>query len=129
MSFVCAAIVEIFVRMYPRQIHVAWQLPQYILLSIAEIFVSVTGLEFAYSQSPKEMKSLLQSYYLLTVSMGNVIVVVVASIPMGTLKEFPLKQVYEFAFFALLMLVGLVFHLVMAHMYKYRKIEKQATDE
>lgn len=43
LSFVCAAIVETFVRMRPHQVHVAWQIPQYVLLSVGEILVSVTG--------------------------------------------------------------------------------------
>ncbi|KAG2379295.1 hypothetical protein C9374_007434 [Naegleria lovaniensis] len=116
-SFICAGILEVFVQMYPHKVHVAWQIPQYVFLSIGEIFVSVTGLAFAYQESPKEMKSLMQAYYLLTVSVGNVIVVIVASIP---IEKTPMKQVYEFLFFALLMLGGLVFHLVMANMYKYR---------
>jgi len=120
-AFICAALVEVYVQLYPNQVHVAWQLPQYIFLSVGEILVSVTGLEFAYSQAPKEMKSLMQAYYLLTVSMGNVIVVIVASIPTTT---DPMKQVYEFFFFALLMLGGLVFHLIMAHRYTYRKLER-----
>ena len=37
-----------------------WQIPQYFLLTLGEILISVTGLEFSYSQSPLFMKSVLQ---------------------------------------------------------------------
>lgn len=62
----------------------------------------------------------MQAYYLLTVSMGNVVVVIVASIP---LPEAQFKQVYEFSFFAFLMIVALVIHLIMSRKYHYRKIK------
>ena len=35
----------------------AWQLPQLVLISFAEILVSVTGLELAYSQAPPDLRS------------------------------------------------------------------------
>ena len=34
---------------------------------------SITGLEFAYTQAPKRMKSTVMGFWLLTVSLGNVL--------------------------------------------------------
>lgn len=57
---------------------IVWLLPQYVVITAAEIMFSVTGLEFSYSQAPSSMKSVLQACWLLTVAFGNVIVVVIA---------------------------------------------------
>lgn len=48
-----------------------WQILAYFVLSIAEILVSITGLEYAYTQSPKYMKSTMTAIFYLTVSIGN----------------------------------------------------------
>ncbi|MCX7428679.1 MAG: POT family MFS transporter [Planctomycetia bacterium] len=48
-----------------------WQLLAYILLTVAEIMVSITCLEFSYTQAPKKMKSLVMGVYLLAISLGN----------------------------------------------------------
>ncbi|KAJ0070046.1 hypothetical protein NL108_000310, partial [Boleophthalmus pectinirostris] len=61
-----------------NNVHVAWQIPQYVLLTAGEVMFSITGLEFSYSQSPANMKSVLQAGWLLTVAFGNVIVLIVA---------------------------------------------------
>src|SRR5207237_7545251 len=51
--------------------NIGWQLPAYALLSAGEVMVSITGLEFAYTQAPKHMKAMLQAIYLLAASAGN----------------------------------------------------------
>ncbi|NBT60057.1 MFS transporter, partial [bacterium] len=38
-------------------VNIIWQLGPWIVLTAAEVMVSVTGLSFAYTQAPKEMKS------------------------------------------------------------------------
>jgi len=48
-------------------------LPQYVVITIGEVMNSVTGLEFSYTQSPKSLKSVVQSFWLLTVCVGNII--------------------------------------------------------
>jgi POT family proton-dependent oligopeptide transporter len=48
-----------------------WQILAYFILSAAEVLVSITGLEYAYTQSPKSMKSTMSAIWLLTVAVGN----------------------------------------------------------
>ena len=51
--------------------NIAWQLPAYALLTAGEIMVSITALEFSYTQAPKTMKSIVMALYLLSISAGN----------------------------------------------------------
>lgn len=51
-----------------------WQILAYILLAASEILVSVTCLEYAYTHSPKSMKSTMSALYLLGISVGNLLV-------------------------------------------------------
>jgi POT family proton-dependent oligopeptide transporter len=50
---------------------VGWQLLAYVVITAAEVLVSITCLEFSYTQAPPQMKSLVMSLYLLSVSLGN----------------------------------------------------------
>ena len=47
---------------------------------------SVTGLQFAYTQAPESMKSVIQGFWLFTVSIGDIIVSIVVG--MNLLKVF-----------------------------------------
>jgi proton-dependent oligopeptide transporter, POT family len=49
-----------------------WQFLAYAVMTAAEVMVSITGLEFSYTQAPKKMKSVVMSLWLLAVSIGNV---------------------------------------------------------
>ncbi|WP_080055273.1 POT family MFS transporter [Spirosoma aerolatum] len=51
-----------------------WQILAYLVLSASEVLVSVTSLEYAYTHSPKAIKSLMSSFYLLVISAGNLFV-------------------------------------------------------
>jgi len=53
---------------------IGWQLLAYLLLTVAEILVSITGLEYAFSQAPKSMKSTLMAVFFFTVFLGNILV-------------------------------------------------------
>lgn len=48
-----------------------WQILAYLILAAAEILVSITCLEYAYTHSPKSMKSTMSALYLLGISIGN----------------------------------------------------------
>ncbi|HSM12389.1 MAG TPA: oligopeptide:H+ symporter [Lysobacter sp.] len=52
-------------------VSIAWQVLPYVLLTFGEVLVSATGLEFAYSQAPKPMKGVIMSFWLLSVTFGN----------------------------------------------------------
>ena len=47
-------------------------------MTTAEVLVSVTGLEFAYTQAPRAMKSTIMGFWLLCVTFGNILVAFLA---------------------------------------------------
>jgi len=55
-----------------------WQIIPYLFMTVAEVMVSITGLEFAYTQAPARMKSTIMGFWLLTVALGNVLVAFLA---------------------------------------------------
>ena len=68
---------------------IAWQILPYAFLTLGEVLVSATGLEFAYSQAPQAMKGALMSFWLLTVTVGNLWVLVVnASVKNSAVTNF-----------------------------------------
>jgi POT family proton-dependent oligopeptide transporter len=83
LSFVMVALIEVQLDA-GAALSVLWQLFPYIALTLGEVLVSTTGLEFAYTQAPREMKGVIQSFWLLTVSAGNLVVAVVAKINVFT---------------------------------------------
>lgn len=100
---------------------IGWQFFAYIFLTAAEVMVSVTALEFAYTQAPKKMKSLVQSINLLAISLGNVFSAVVNMViknPDGTSK---LPGASYYWFFVASMLVTAVFFIPLARWYKPRE--------
>lgn len=54
-----------------KQLSIAWQLPQYIVIAGAECFAIITQLEFFHGQAPNSMQSTLTAFALLTTALGN----------------------------------------------------------
>ncbi|WP_031568506.1 oligopeptide:H+ symporter [Rheinheimera texasensis] len=52
-------------------VSILWQMLPYALLTFGEVMVSATGLEFAYSQAPAAMKGIITSFWQLSVTIGN----------------------------------------------------------
>lgn len=69
-SFVVVAFMQ---QMMDRgqQLSVLWQLVPYALLTLGEVLVSATGLEFAYSQAPARLKGVLMAFWSLATTIGN----------------------------------------------------------
>ncbi|XP_067392890.1 solute carrier family 15 member 1 [Emydura macquarii macquarii] len=110
----------------PNTIHMAWQIPQYFIITCGEVVFSVTGLAFSYSQAPSNMKSVLQAGWLLTVAFGNIIVLIVAGA--SKLSE----QWAEYVLFASLLLAVCVIFSIMAYFYTYvdpAEIEAQLDED
>ena len=50
---------------------IGWQILAYVVLTAGEIMVSITCLEYAYTQAPKRMKSFVMALFYLSISAGN----------------------------------------------------------
>jgi POT family proton-dependent oligopeptide transporter len=54
--------------------HMIWQVIAYVVLTAAEVMVSITALEFSYTQAPRKMKSFVMGVYLLVaIALGNIL--------------------------------------------------------
>uniref|UniRef100_A0A8C1HVI5 Solute carrier family 15 member 1 n=1 Tax=Cyprinus carpio carpio TaxID=630221 RepID=A0A8C1HVI5_CYPCA len=104
---------HVFTDIEPNGIHMAWQVIQYFLMTCGEVVFSVTGLDFSYAQAPSNMKSVLQAGWLLTVAVGNIIVLIVAEA--GSLPD----QWAEYVLFASLLVAVSIIFAVMAYFYTY----------
>lgn len=69
-SFALVALIQQWIDAGQRP-NVIWQIAAYALLTAAEVMVSIVALEYAYTQAPRTMKSLLMCLYLGAVAMGN----------------------------------------------------------
>jgi len=87
---------------------ILWQVLAYAVLTAAEVMVSITCLEFAYTQAPKHMKSFIMSLYLLSVSGGNVITALVNRFTMDEDGNSTLVGADYYWFFTGLMFVAAV---------------------
>lgn len=71
LAWVVAGIIQLWID-GGEPVSLAWQIAPYALLTFGEVLVSATGLEFAYSQSPPKMKGVIMSFWMLSVTFGNV---------------------------------------------------------
>jgi len=62
------------------QLCVLWQTVPYLILTAAEVLVSTTGLEFAFREAAPEMKSIIMSFWLLTIAFGDLFVAVLTKV-------------------------------------------------
>lgn len=95
---------------------IIWQLAPYCVLTVAEVLVSTTGLEFAYTQAPPSMKSITTSFWNLTICFGNLLVVALTYYFPGNAVSTAMFLTYG----AIALAVGLLFLSVVGRMqHKY----------
>jgi proton-dependent oligopeptide transporter, POT family len=73
LSFVIIAIIQTWIDR-GEQPSIGWQIIAFIILTAGEVLISLTGLEYAYTQAPPSMKSTITACFLLAVTLGNVLV-------------------------------------------------------
>lgn len=112
------------VALYQRQIEggaqlsLALQAWPYLILTIAEVLVSTTGLEFAYTQAAASMKSFIMGFFLLTTALGNLLIVTITKLGSGHGDESVSSGRFYF-YAAMMAVVGVLFTIIAAR-YRYR---------
>ncbi|MDH5514455.1 MAG: MFS transporter, partial [Gammaproteobacteria bacterium] len=99
---------------------IGWQLLAYVVLTSAEVMVSITCLEFSYTQAPRAMKSFVMAFFMLSISLGNLFTSAVnffINNPDGSSR---LAGADYFLFFTLLMLATALLFVFMARFYSGR---------
>lgn len=98
--------------------HVLWQILAYMILTASEVMVSITCLEFSYTQAPTRMKSLVMSLYLLSVSLGNLLVSLVNQVIQNADGTSKLPGASYYWFFTGIMLAASVVFIYIAKTYR-----------
>ncbi len=92
---------------------IGWQLLSYFILTCAEVMVSITALEYSYTQAPRTMKSFIMAFFMLSVSLGNIFTSAVNFFIQGDDGSVMLEGAEYFWFFTLLMgVAALIFGLL-----------------
>lgn len=100
--------------------NIAWQFLAYIILTAAEVMVSITSLEFAYTQAPRKMKSFIMGIYFLGVSLGNLFTSGVNYFIQNADGSTKLNTVQQYWFFTALMGATAIIFVLYAQFYKGR---------
>ncbi len=85
-----------------EKLSLAWQLIPYTVLVAGEVLVSATGLEFAFEEAPKTMRSTCMSLWLLTIAGGHFLIALFTDLNARFVKASGAKELY---FYAVLMFV------------------------
>jgi POT family proton-dependent oligopeptide transporter len=97
-----------------------WQFLAYIILTLGEAMVSITGLEFSYTQAPNTMKSSVMALWLLTVASGELFVGLFNKWMLNPDGSRKLNDYQYFTFFMWLMFGTAVVFVIVSCFYKYR---------
>ena len=108
-----------------HSLSLAWQSVPYVILTTAEVLVSTTGLEFAYTQAAPSMKSMIMSFWLLTVAIGNLLVTTITQLG-GSHGDESVSSGRFYLYAALTFGVALLF-IIVAVRYRYREYSPEQT--
>lgn len=114
-SFVLSALVQAMIdgaeAAGEPKIPVMWMLPQYIVITAAEILVSTIGQAWMFSQAPETMRATMLAFWFASVGIGDVL----AGVLYSALEHLP-QQAF-FWLFACLMGLAAVLYLILAASY------------
>ncbi len=107
-----------------------WQLLAYVILTLGEAMVSITGLEFSYTQAPNSMKSSVMALWLFTVASGEGFVALVNKWILGAGGANKVSAYQYFTFFTWLMFGAAIVFVIVACFYKGRTyLQSQLTPD
>jgi POT family proton-dependent oligopeptide transporter len=95
-----------------------WQLLAYAILTLGEAMVSITGLEFSYTQAPNSMKSSVMALWLLFIATGELVVGKFNAWDINLDGTKKLTDYQYFGFFTIVMFVAAAIFVVLACFYK-----------
>ena len=110
-SFLIIAIVEMWIEQ-GLQPSIVWHIIAYAILTASEVLISITSLEFSYTQAPNHLKSLVMGFFMMSVAIGNIFTAWINKFIInldGTTKLEGPAYFYFFAFMMLLSAIGFIF--------------------
>lgn len=125
LSFIFAGGVQMKIEeFHPNQISILWQIPQFFFLMMGEVLLSIPGLQFAFTQAPDYMQSILTAFWFVNNAIGNLIVVLI-TIVITELNSTKINQIREFFFYAGLMFLAIGIFSYFSSKYKYNQNEDE----
>ena len=97
---------------------IGWQLLAYVVLTAAEVMVSITALEFSYTQAPRAMKSFVMAFFMMSIAVGNLFTSAVNFFILNQDGSSKLAGAAYYEFFTLLMLATALLFVLVARLYK-----------
>ncbi len=98
--------------------HIGWQLLAYLILTCGEVMVSITCLEFSYTQAPRTMKSFVMAFFMMSISAGNLFTAAVNLFIQNEDGSSKLAGASYFGFFTAMMLGTALLFVVVARFYR-----------
>ena len=111
-------------------VNIVWQLGCYIIMTAAEILISITALEFSYTQAPRRMKSVVMGAFFASVAAGNLFTAAVNFFIQNPDGSSKLDGPSYYLFFAAAMAMTAVLFVPVAVWYKERTyIQDESANE
>ena len=116
-AFVLSAQIELQISAGDRP-NIVWQLLAFVVITSAEVMVSITCLEFSYTQAPRALKSVVMALFLMSVSLGNAFTSLVNVMIQQEDGTVILEGASYYWFFAGIMLAASVLFILVARCYQ-----------
>jgi POT family proton-dependent oligopeptide transporter len=98
--------------------HIGWQLLAYVVLTSAEVMISITCLEFSYTQAPARMKSFVMAFFMMSIAAGNLFTSAVNFLIQNEDGSSKLGGADYYWFFTLMMLATAMLFLLVVKFYR-----------
>ena len=98
--------------------NIIWQILAYVLITAAEVLISITALEFSYTQAPKRMKSFIMGIFMCSTSVGDGFVSLVNIFIQNPDGSSKLPGAQYYMFFAYLMLGFAILYIIVSQFFR-----------